>query len=104
LELGHHKRAILDFTKAIKFKKDKSPSYFHRGTVYKKLNNSDKAIKDFVAAVKLRPDFGLEIDDIDDKKIVAYAYNEYLRVWGNKDEIAVTVKSYIIELGYQPLY
>ncbi len=55
LSLNEHKRAIDDFTGAIRLNPD-SQAYLERGDVYTRMREYDKAIEDYERAVTLSPD------------------------------------------------
>ena len=55
LSLNEHKRAIDDFTGAIRLNPD-AEAYLERGDVYTQMKKYDKAIEDYERAVTLRPD------------------------------------------------
>jgi len=51
------KKAIIDFSRAIKINKKDASSYYNRGISYTQKAELDKAIDDFTRAIEINPNF-----------------------------------------------
>ena len=50
------KKAIVDFTEAIRLNPDSAEAYVNRGVTYAKKKEYDKAIADYTEAIRFKPD------------------------------------------------
>ncbi len=56
---GNYRRALIEFTLAIRIKSREATAYYNRALVYRSLNNYQRALGDFARALELRPAYRL---------------------------------------------
>src|ERR1035437_6056305 len=54
---GDYKKAIIDFTSAIRIDKNNADAYFYRADAYFQLQRLDSAITDFSSVIKINPKY-----------------------------------------------
>jgi len=74
LDKKEYNKAILDFTKAIRYNKNYAGAYYNRGYAYCMIQQYNNAILDFNTAIKIKPDF---VNAYNNRGLVYSVINNY---------------------------
>lgn len=78
-DMGDPKKAIADYTKAIKIKPDFAEAYNNRGVSFDNRGKQDRALDDYSKAVELSPDYAIAYSNRSDIFVDKEMYKEALK-------------------------